>query len=54
MILELKGKIETVSENTNDHEEWQALLALGYSERSEVDGSTIEYKLTIQEKIKKP
>ena len=55
MILELKGKIETVSENTNDHEELvQALLALGYSEkevRSTV--STIEYKLTIQEKIKK-
>ena len=55
MILELKGKIEAVSENTNDHEELlQALLALGYSEkevRSTV--STIEYKLTIQEKIKK-
>ena len=55
MILELKGKIEVVSENTNDHEELvQALLALGYSEkdvRSTV--STIEYKLTIQEKIKK-
>ena len=55
MILELNGKIEAVSENTNDHEELiQALLALGYSEkelRSTV--STIEYKLTIQEKIKK-
>ena len=53
--IELKGKIEAVSENTNDHEELvQALLALGYSEkevRSTV--STIEYKLTIQEKIKK-
>ena len=55
MIIELNGKIEAVSENTNDHEELiQALLALGYSEkelRSTV--STIEYKLTIQEKIKK-
>ena len=55
MILELKGKMEAVSENTDDHEELlQALLALGYSEkevRSTV--STIEYKLTIQEKIKK-
>jgi len=55
MILELNGKIEVVSENTNDNEELvQALLALGYSEkevRSTV--STIEYKLTIQEKIKK-
>ncbi len=55
MILELKGKMEAVSKNTDDHEELlQALLALGYSEkevRSTV--STIEYKLTIQEKIKK-
>ena len=55
MIIELNGKIGAVSENTNDHEELiQALLALGYSEkevRSTV--STIEYKLTIQEKIKK-
>ena len=55
MILELNGKIEAVSENTNDNEELvQALLTLGYSEkevRSTV--STIEYKLTIQEKIKK-
>ena len=55
MILELNGKIEAVSENTNNNEELvQALLALGYSEkevRSTV--STIEYKLTIQEKIKK-
>ena len=55
MILELNGKIEAVSENTNDNEELvQALLALGYSEkevRSTV--SAIEYKLTIQEKIKK-
>ncbi len=55
MILELDGKIEAVSENTSDNEELvQALLALGYSEkevRSTV--STIEYKLTIQEKIKK-
>ncbi|MDA9689949.1 Holliday junction branch migration protein RuvA [Betaproteobacteria bacterium] len=55
MILELNGKIETLPENTNDNEELvQALLSLGYSEkevRSTV--STIEYKLTIQEKIKK-
>ena len=55
MILELNGKIGAVSENTNDNEELvQALLTLGYSEkevRSTV--STIEYKLTIQEKIKK-
>ena len=55
MILELNGKIEVMSENTNNNEELvQALLALGYSEkevRSTV--STIEYKLTIQEKIKK-
>jgi len=55
MIIELNGKVEAVSENTNDHEELiQALLALGYSEkevRSTV--STIEYKLTIQDKIKK-
>ena len=55
MILELNGKIEVASENTNDNEELvQALLALGYSEkevRSTV--SAIEYKLTIQEKIKK-
>ena len=57
MILELNGKIETVSESesaNNNEELVQALLALGYSEkevRSTV--STIEYKLTIQEKIKK-
>ena len=55
MILELNGKIEAASEKTNDNEELlQALLALGYSEkevRSTV--SAIEYKLTIQEKIKK-
>ena len=55
MILELNGKIEATSENSNDNEELvHALLALGYSEkevRSTV--SAIEYKLTIQEKIKK-
>ena len=56
MILELNGKIEAVSENTNDNEELvQALLALGYSEkevRSTV--STIEYKLTYKKRLKKP
>ena len=55
MILELSGKLEAVSESIDNNEELvQALLALGYSEkevRSTV--STIEYKLTIQEKIKK-
>ena len=54
MILELNGKIEAASENTNDNEELvQALLAGVLRKRSKVDSFSIEYKLTIQEKIKK-
>ena len=56
MILELNGKIGQASKpHNNDNDELvHALLSLGYSER-EVRStvSAIEYKLSIQEKIKK-
>jgi len=56
MILELSGKIGEVSarQPEDNAELFQALISLGYSEkevRSTV--SSIEYKLSIQEKIKK-
>ena len=56
MILELNGKIGEISEASFDdnNELTRALLSLGYSEkevRSTV--SAIEYKLSIQDKIKK-